>query len=161
MATQSSIGKEIDFEKFRLRTFVNRLIDMDEVEIHDEPVTLTGLSAIAEPTPKAVLFRNAGPEQIELVAKVAGSRKRIAAAFEVSEDALYDEFFKRLDNPCEIVEVPSDEAPVHAVRITGDDIDLTRLPFHPQHEYDGSCYISAGIDYTIDIVAMVNVIVRG
>jgi 2,5-furandicarboxylate decarboxylase 1 len=150
MATQSSIGKEIDFEKFRLRTFVNRLIDMDEVEIHDEPVTLTGLSAIAEPTPKAVLFRNAGPEQIELVAKVAGSRKRIAAAFEVSEDALYDEFFKRLDNPCEIVEVPSDEAPVHAVRITGDDIDLTRLPFHPQHEYDGSCYISAGIDYTID-----------
>jgi hypothetical protein len=27
-----------DFDKFRLRRFVERIIDMDEVEIHDEPV---------------------------------------------------------------------------------------------------------------------------
>ena len=28
MATQRAIGKEIDFEKFRLRSFVDRLVDI-------------------------------------------------------------------------------------------------------------------------------------
>ena len=34
--------------------------------------------------------------------------------------------------------------------LTGDQIDLTRLPFHLQHEHDGGCYISSGLDLTID-----------
>jgi len=37
-----------------------------------------------------------------------------------------------------------------AARIDLDKFQLTKLPFHPQHEFDGSCYISAGIDYTVD-----------
>jgi UbiD family decarboxylase len=49
-----------------------------------------------------------------------------------------------------VVEIPSDEAPVHQVVLTGDRIDFTRLPFHPQHEFDGSVYCSSAIDYTID-----------
>ncbi len=79
------------------------------------------------------MFKKAGPEQVELVAKTAGSRKRIAAAFETTEDKLYDEYFKRLANPQPLVEVPSDEAPVHQITLTGKDVDLTKLPFHPQH----------------------------
>ncbi len=146
----ASVAAETDFEKFRLRNFVDRLIELDEVEIHDEPVPLTGLSAIIQATPKAVLFKKAGPEQVEMIAKAAASRKRIAAAFGTTYDKVYDEYHKRLANPQEVFEVPSDEAPVHEVKITGEDVDLTRLPFHPQHEFDGSCYISAGIDYTID-----------
>ena len=152
MATKSSAGAEFDFEKFRLRKFVDRLIELDEVEIHDEPVSLTALSAIIENTPKAVLFKNAGPERVELIAKAAAGRRRICAAFETTNDRIYDEFQNRLANPREVVEIPSDEAPVHAIKITGDDIDLTKLPFHPQHEFDGSCYISAGIDYVLDPV---------
>ena len=74
----------IDFDKYRLRRFVERLIDMGEVEVHDEPVPLTGLSPIIERTDKAVLFKKAGPEQVELVAKTAGNRKRLAAAFETT-----------------------------------------------------------------------------
>ena len=35
--------------------------------------------------------------------------------------------------PQKVVEVPSGEAPVHAVQFTGKEIDLTKLPFHPQH----------------------------
>ena len=46
--------------------------------------------------------------------------------------------------------MPSGDAPVHDINITGKDIDLTKLPFHAQHEYDGSCYFSSAIDYTID-----------
>lgn len=140
----------LDFDKYRLRNFVDRLIDLGEVEVHERPVPLTELSTIIEGSDKAVLFKKAGPEQVELVAKTAGNRKRIAAAFETSVDKLYDEYFKRLANPQPVVEIPSAEAPVHAIKITGNDVDLTRLPFHPQHALDGSCYLSSAIDYTID-----------
>ena len=143
-------SRNVDLDKFRLRRFVERLLDMGEVEIHDEPVPLTGLGAIIEGTDKALLFKRAGPEQLEIVAKTAGSRKRLAAAFETSEDKLHEEYFRRLANPQPVVEVPSHEAPVHEVEITGKDVDLTKLPFHPQHAYDGSCYLSSAIDYTID-----------
>jgi len=140
----------LDFNKYRLRSFVERLIDLGEVEIHEKPVPLTELSPIIERTQKAVLFKKAGPEQVELVAKTAGSRKRLAAAFETSEDKLYDEYFKRLSSPQPLTEVPSADAPVHAIKLTGKDVDLTKLPFHPQHAFDGSCYMSSAIDYTVD-----------
>ena len=152
MDTESPVGQKVDFEKFRLRTFVNRLIEIDEVDVRNDPVPLTRLSEIIESTPKAVLFKQAGPERLELISKASASRARIVAAFDTTEDKVYDVFHGRLANPQSVVEVPSDEAPVHEVKITGDDIDLTKLPFHPQHEFDGSCYISAGIDYTIDPV---------
>ena len=133
MDTKSRVDVEFDFDKFRLRTFVDCLIELDEVEIRDDPVPLTGLSEIIESTPNAVLFKQAGPERLELISKVAASRKRIVAAFATTEDEVYDEFHKRLANPQIVVEVPSDEAPVHEVTLTGDDVDLTKLPFHP-HE---------------------------
>ena len=129
---------------------MDRLIDMGEVEIHDEPVPLTGLGAIIERTEKAVLFKSAGPEKAEMVAKTAASRKRLIAAFETTEEKIYDEYFKRLANPKPVVEIPSGDAPVHAVQITGKDVDLTKLPFYPHHAYDGSCYMSSATDYVID-----------
>src|SRR5882724_6505043 len=150
MTATNSVSAKIDLEKFRLRTFVDRLIDMGEVEIHDEPVPLTGLGEMIERTQKAVLFKSAGPERAEIVAKTAASRTRLIAAFETTEEKIYDEYFKRLANPKPVVEIPSGDAPVHAVKITGKDVDLTKLPFHPQHAYDGSCYLSSAIDYTID-----------
>lgn len=150
MAVTASSGMTVDFEKYRLRRFVDRLIDMDEVEIHDEPVPLTGLSAVIQATPKAVLFRKAGAEPVEMIAKAMAGRARIAAAFDTTPENIYDEYHKRLANPQQVFEVPSGDAPVHEVVVTGDDVDLSKLPFHPQHAYDGSCYISAGIDYTVD-----------
>src|SRR5580698_903805 len=143
-------ASKIDFEKYRLRSFVARLIELGEVEIHDKPVPLTGLSSIIEGTDKAVLFKSAGPERAEIVAKTAGNRKRVAAAFETTFDKFYDEYFRRLASPQPLVEVPSQDAPVHHIQITGKDVDLAKLPFHPQHGFDGSCYLSAAIDYAID-----------
>jgi len=144
------MATNIDLDKYRLRRFVKRLIDLGEVEVHDEPVPLTKLSEIIEGSDKALLFRQAGPERLEMTAKTAGNRKRLAAAFDTTEDKLYDEYFRRLGSLQPLVEVPSGEAPVHAIKITGKDVDLTKLPFHPQHGRDGSCYISSAIDYTVD-----------
>ena len=140
----------VDMQKFRLRRLVERLLDMGEVDVHDEPVPLTALSRVIEGSARAQLFRKAGPEQVEIVAKTAGSRRRLAAAFATAEDKLGEEYFRRLASPQPLVEVPSADAPVHAVVIAGKDVDLTKIPFHPQHAYDGSCYVSSAIDYTVD-----------
>lgn len=149
-ASTPASGAAIDFEKFRLRNFVEKLIAIGEVESHDEPVALAEMSQIIEKTPKAVLFKRAGAEQYEVIAAVSGSRKRIAAAFGVTPNEIGNEMNRRLGRPQPIVEVPSAAAPVHAVVRTGDQIDLTTLPFHPQHEYDGGTYISSAIDYSVD-----------
>jgi len=133
------MASEFDFEKFRLRTFVDRIVDLGEVNVIDSPTPLTKMSEIIESAPEAVLFKQAGPEGHEVIAKSMGSRKRVAAAFGTSYEDVHEEYHRRLANPKKAVEIPGDEAPVRQVVITGDDIDLTRLPFHPQHEFDGSC----------------------
>lgn len=139
-----------DPEKFRLRSLVEKLIDMSEVEIHEEPIALSELSPMIESTTKAHLFRQAGPERHELVASVSATRRRLAAAFGVPEEKMREEFAQRMANPQKAFELPSDEAPVHDIVETGPQIDLTKLPFHVQHEYDGAPYISSGIDFTRD-----------
>ena len=75
MTTKTSAASTIDMEKYRLRSFVERLIDMGEVEIHDQLVPLAGLGAVIEGTQKAVLFKKTGPEHAEMVAKSAGNRR--------------------------------------------------------------------------------------
>jgi 2,5-furandicarboxylate decarboxylase 1 len=150
MNTRIGGALNVDLEKYRLRRFVSRLIEIGEVEVHENPVPLTALSEIIEASDRAYLFRKAGPQQVELAAKTAGSRRRLAAAFGTSEDNLYREYFSRLADPQPLVEIPSGDAPVHEVVIAGDDVDLSKLPFHPQHAFDGSAYISSAIDYTVD-----------
>ncbi len=141
-----------DPDKFRLRKLVERLIEMDEVEIHDEQVALSDLSGIIEASRKAVLFRKAGPETVELAAAVPASRSRTSAAFGLPEDKVREEILRRVANPQTSFIVPSGDAPAQDIVMTGDQVDLTRLPFHVQHEYDGAPYISSGIDYVIDPV---------
>jgi UbiD family decarboxylase len=141
---------DVDLEKFRLRNFVLKLSEIGEIELHDEPVALSDLSAVVEATPRATHFKRVGAEHYEMVAAVCGSRKRLAAALGVGEREIAHEFMRRINNPQRILEVPSQYGPVHEVIRTGDDIDLTRLPFHVQHEFDGGPYISSGIDFTTD-----------
>ncbi|MCC6474194.1 MAG: UbiD family decarboxylase, partial [Burkholderiales bacterium] len=150
MGKMSAAATKIDLDKFRLRRFVERLVEMGEMEVREDPVPLTRLSEVIETTKKGVLFRKAGPERVEVAAKVSGSRTRLAAAFDTTLDKLHEEYFRRMGTPQETVEIPQGEAPVQQIVLTGKDIDLTRLPFHPQHEFDGSCYISSGIDFTVD-----------
>ncbi len=141
---------EIDTEKFRLRNFVDSLVQAGEAEIHDSPIALLGLAARLDGNPKAVLFQNAGAESAEVVGNVLGSRERIARAFGVPPRELAEEIANRLNAPQQSIELASDQAPVHQVVRTGDDADFTSLPVHLQHGFDGGPYISAGIDHVID-----------
>jgi 2,5-furandicarboxylate decarboxylase 1 len=139
-----------DLDKFRLRNFAERLIAIGEAEVHAKPIAMADLAhAIAE-TPKAVVFKDAGPEHFEIVAAAGGSRRRLAEALGVNERDAGKEYLNRLGKPQPMIEVTSDVAPVHQVVRKRADVDLTRLPFHLQHELDGGVYISASIDYAVD-----------
>ena len=94
----------VDFERFRLRRFIESLGDA-ELDTRNEPVDLAGIAEVMEGNQKAVLFRAAGPEKAELVGNVMGGRSRIAAAFGVKPNELMKEVQRRLRNKPEIFEV--------------------------------------------------------
>jgi 2,5-furandicarboxylate decarboxylase 1 len=133
-------------DRYRLRAFVELLERSGELQIVQQPVDLADIGSYLDGNPKAVLFRAVGPERVEVVGNVAGSRSRLALAFGVSEQELRQETVRRLKNPIAPVKVLSSDAPVHEVILTGDDADLTSLPAHLQHGLDGGVYISASID---------------
>lgn len=140
-----------DFNKFRLRTFMNQLAEIGELETFDKPLALTDITAKIENSPKAVLFKNVGPQKYEMFAGFIGNRRRLAAAFGLADNKkVLPEYMRRLQNPQKWAEVPSADAPVHQVVLKGDDIDLTQLPFYLQHQLDGAPYISSAMDYTVN-----------
>ena len=139
----------VDTDRFRLRTFVEAL-GPEDLERHDEPLSLAAVAAILEGNPRAVLFTNAGPDAQALTGNVLGSRARMARAFGVPPEKLLAEIMRRLRNKPELVELTSAQAPVHEVILTGKDADVTKLPVHLQHGRDGGPYISAALDISID-----------
>ncbi len=140
----------VDFERFRLRNFLNELVAAGEVEIHAEPFDLADAAKVLTGNPKAVWFKKIGPEQTELVGNVDGDRARLARAFGVPADKLVHELTRRIDGKPDIIEVSRQAAPVQQVVVTGDDIDVTALPVHLQHGQDGGPYISASVDFARD-----------
>lgn len=85
--------------RYRLRTFVDELARNGELQIVEKPVDLAEIGSYLDGNPKAVLFRAAGPDRVEVVGNVAGSRSRLALAFGVSEQELRQETVRRLKKP--------------------------------------------------------------
>jgi len=140
----------LDYDRFRLRHFAERLADAGEMRHVDKPVNLADLALEIESTAQASWFTCVGKEQLEIVAGISGSRRRLAMAFDSDERELARNVVQRIATPQSVLEVASADAPVHARVIRDDDIDLARLPFYLQHELDGGPYISAAIDFSID-----------
>ncbi len=140
----------IDFDRFRLRTFVEGLVGSPEIEVRDDPVELADVAQVFEDVPRALWLRQVGPERAEVVGNVVASRSWLARAFGTTSKGLLPEMARRLRGRPEVVEVGSAAAPVHQVVSTGADADLTRLPVHLQHEFDGAPYVSASMDFTVD-----------
>jgi len=139
----------VDFDRFRLRRFVDEQVAAGEVQVIDDPVALIDIAGHLEGNPMAVLFRKAGPEQAEIVGNVLGP-SRLGAAFGLPRSELPQEIMKRMHRPQPLVAVGRDQAPVQRIVLEGDDADLTRLPANLQHGCDGGPYISSSIDYVID-----------
>ncbi|MEC8726742.1 MAG: UbiD family decarboxylase [Pseudomonadota bacterium] len=150
MSMSLKVDQMPNLDEFRLRHFVERMVGEGEVVVVDTPVDLVEVAARLDGTEKAVLLRQVGPEKAQLVGGITGSRARIAKAFGVEPEELLTEVNRRLSEPQGLVEIESEDAPVHEVVETGREIDLTKLPVHLQHELDGAPYISASLDYVIN-----------
>jgi len=133
----------MDLERFRLRRFLESL-PPQELDRREEPIELGDVAAAHEGNSKAVWFVRAGGA--ELAANVTASRSRLALAFGTTPQRLLAEVLMRLSKPQPVVEV--NDAPVQAV-MEGEP-DLTQLPVHLQHAFDGAPYISASMDFTRD-----------
>ena len=56
----------IDTERFRLRNFIEKLVDLGECEVREEPIDLVDVGAVLDGNSRAVLFKAAGPEKAGL-----------------------------------------------------------------------------------------------
>ncbi|MDB5874191.1 MAG: UbiD family decarboxylase [Ramlibacter sp.] len=139
-----------DFNRFRLRSFLETLVAQGECLVHEAPIDLIDVAARLEEVPQAVWFKAAGPERAELVGNAMGSRRRLALAFGVDEPELPRVLRERGRIEIPPTEVSSALAPVHQVVKLGAEADLCALPVNLQHELDGAPYISASIDYARD-----------
>ncbi len=140
----------IDTESYRLRHFVERLIQSDELEIVEQATSLSALASHWVGNEKAVLFRDAGPEHSEIVANLMAGRGRLARAFDTTEGELLQTLLGRIATPQKVVEIDRDDAPVQRVVWTGEDADFLRLPIPLQHALDGGPYLSSTIDITVN-----------
>jgi len=146
-AADAEAAPAADTERFRLRRFVERLVELGECEVYDKPIDLIDVAAVLDGNPKAVLFTSAGPEKAALTGNVMGSRRRLALALDTDERALLATLQQRLQTPHAPVKVT--DAPVQQVVRTGPEADLTALPVHLQHGEDGAPYISASLDFAL------------
>lgn len=138
-----------DLDRFRLRNFIEEL-EGDELDVRNDPVDLADVAAILHGNPKAVWFRDVNGSSLQLCGNVVGSRSRLARAFGVAPENIVAEIQRRLQVAPELIELSQSDAPVQEVVLLGADADLTRLPAHLQHGYDGAPYISASVDYCVD-----------
>lgn len=134
----------MDLERFRLRRFLE-LLPEEELQRISRPVELGDVAATLEGNPRAVWFAHAGGA--ELAGNVAASRSRLALALDTSPKTLLEEVMRRLAIARDVVEVR--DAPVHEV-VETENADLTALPVHLQHGFDGAPYISSAMDVTRD-----------
>jgi len=88
-------------------------------------------------------FRRVKGSDMPVVLNVYGNRDRLAFALGTTPDKVADIYRQREDNP--IPPQGVGEAPVQEVVITGDKVDLYRLPVLTAHEPDIAPYITTGI----------------
>jgi UbiD family decarboxylase len=150
VAAASGPEAHLDYDRFRLRTFLDSVAELGELELRSEPVKLAEIAGALEGNPKAVLFERVGPERHCLAGNVIASRSRLAHAFGVAPRDLLAEVRRRLHSKPVIVEVTRAEAPVQQEVMMGAAADLTKLPIHLQHGLDGGPYISAAMDFAVD-----------
>ena len=148
-ASMQAPSTAIDFERFRLRRFLESL-PPEEFQRHEAAIDLADIASVLEGNPRAVLFEHAGPEGLPLAGGVCGSRARLAAAFDSTPQQVVHAVMQRLRTRQEVVDIDPALAPVRQVVLQDDAADLTRLPVNLQHALDGAPYISASTDYVID-----------
>lgn len=94
-----------------------------------------------------IVFHENGTEY-PVVAGIFGNRERALKAFNATNETINDIFINGLNKP--IAPVLVQNAPCQEVVITGEDIDITKLPIPKFADTDGGPYLTAGITVSRD-----------
>ena len=135
-----------------LRAFLTALKNAGELVDIDRPVALKydvakALAKASSVQGPALMFKQTGTE-FPLVAGVYGNRRLALLAFEATEKTIHGKVLKAINNPIAPVDFPVDikgKPPCQEVVLTGDAIDVTKLPVPIYSPKDGGPYITAGI----------------
>jgi 2,5-furandicarboxylate decarboxylase 1 len=98
----------------------------------------------------AVLFRNIKGSKVPLILNLHGTFERVALSIDSDVAGMVPEYSKREANSIPTTLVSSEDAPVHEVVMTGDDIDITKFPFLVHQELDAGKYITSAAAITRD-----------
>src|SRR5690606_22765320 len=83
--------------------------------------------------------------QIPLLLNLHGTYDRLAMCLDTDIHGMVQEYAKRETNAIPHVQVDPSAAPVQEIVLTGDDIDLTKLPLLQHQELDAGKYITSAV----------------
>ncbi len=98
----------------------------------------------------AVLFKNIKGSPVPNMLNLHGTYDRVALSIGSDVAGMVPEYAKREGNPIPTTMVDSANAPVHEVVWTGDQIDITKLPFLVHQELDAGKYITSAATISRD-----------
>lgn len=131
-----------------LRAFLSTLRQSGELVDITRPIALQydvakALAKTSAADGPALMFKDTGT-QFPLVGGLYGNRRRALIAFEATDETIHERVTKAIDNPIGPVDFDG-PAPCQEVVLTGEDIDLSKLPVPTYSPKDGGPYITAGI----------------
>jgi 2,5-furandicarboxylate decarboxylase 1 len=96
----------------------------------------------------AVLFEQIGDSEIPLLLNLHGTYERLALSIDSDVHSMVPEYARREGAPVRSAGV--NDGPVHEVVLTGDEIDLSRLPLLRHQELDAGRYITSAVTLSRD-----------
>lgn len=91
----------------------------------------------------AVFFTNVKGSRFPLLINLHGTYERLALSIGSDLHGMVPEYARREGEPIPTTTVPSEEAPVHEVVLTGDEVDVGTLPLLVHQELDAGRYITS------------------
>ena len=126
--------------------------DLIHVEKETNPsfeitATVAKLEHVANRRP-VLIFDNVAGSEFPLLTNLHASRSRLAMAINAEPDRMLWKYLDAMENP--IAPRIVDTGPCKEVIMTGDDVDLAKLPQVEHHKGDAGAYVTAGITFAKD-----------
>ncbi len=126
------------------RQFLDRLRDAGELIDLKQPVDIRHIATLVDQSDKALLFHNVAGYRMPVVSGIIRSRERATISMGCRTYGEIEERLKRaIDHPIPPIMVNTSRS--REVTLTGDDVDLFKLPIPMSSIYDGGPMITAGV----------------
>ena len=131
-----------------LRSFMEVLKENGRLATVEKEVNLVHeigsvISTLESESGKAALFTKVSGTDFSVAGGMLASMDNIALALGVDKSEITDHLAKVIEHP--IAPVVVEEAPCHENVLTGDDIDMTRVPVPTHAPLDGGPIITGGV----------------